>query len=128
MTGRRAEDGLKKRRKAETAGRRAEWIAALLLRVQGFAILERRFKAPSGEVDLVAKRGRLLVFAEVKSRERMDDALAAVTPAGRRRVSAGAGMFLARRPDLAACDMRYDIIAVSGWRLRHIKAAWIDDA
>lgn len=119
--------GTGKRRKAETAGRRAEWIAGLTLALQGFSILERRFKAPSGEVDIIAKRGRLLVFVEVKTRASIGDALAAVTPAVKRRVSAAAAMFLARRPDLAACDMRYDVIALAGWRLSHIKAAWVED-
>ena len=114
------------RRRAETAGRRAERLAGLMLRLKGFSILARRFKSPVGEIDLVAKRGGLLVFVEVKARANRDDALYAVTPAVRRRVSAAADAYLARHPHLAASDMRYDIVAVCGWRLYHVKDAWRD--
>ncbi len=115
------------KRRAEAAGRRAEMIAGLVLRLKGFAIIAQRFKAPGGEIDLVAKRGRLLIFVEVKARASLDEALFAVTYANQRRVSAAASMFLARKPRLADCDMRYDIIAISGLRWRHIKSAWLDD-
>lgn len=115
-----------KRQKAEQIGRRAEWLAALLLMFKGFSILERRLKSPAGEIDLVAKRGRLLIFVEVKARANADHAVEAVTPRNRRRVSAAAEMYLSRRPMLAECMRRYDIIAVAGWRMRHIPDAWRD--
>lgn len=112
------------RRRAEAAGRRSEWLAAMVLRGKGFSVIARRFKAPVGEIDLIARRGGLVVFAEVKARARLDDAAGAVTAAARRRIGAAAAAFLARRPHLAQFDMRYDIIAVAGWRWRHIPGAW----
>lgn len=113
-----------KRAAAEREGRRAERLAALLLALKGFRILATRFKAGGGEIDIAARRGGLLVFAEVKARRGLDDAVRAVSPGGRRRVEAAARAFLAARPHLARLGLRYDIIAVSGLRVRHMADAW----
>lgn len=115
-----------KRRRAERRGRRAEWLAALFLQLRGFSILARRFKCPAGEIDLIARRGKLIAFAEVKARPIVDDAILAVSPRARRRICAAAAAFIARRQALAECDIRYDILAVSGWRVHHIPDAWRD--
>jgi len=115
------------RRKAETSGRRAEWVAGLALTLKGFRIIARRYKTPAGEIDLVARRGGLLIFVEVKARERLEDAIEAVTQGNWRRVNKAAGLFLSRHPHLATQDMRYDIIALGRWRLRHIIDAWRPD-
>lgn len=113
-----------RRRRAERGGRRAEFLASLALMAKGFSILERRFKTPAGEIDLIAKRGPLLVFAEVKARGTADQAVEAVTAPARRRIERAAGLFLSRRAHLADCVMRYDILAVSGLRVRHKPDAW----
>jgi len=115
-----------KRKRAERTGRKAEDLAVLYLRLRGFAIVARRFRARSGEADIIARRGRLLVFAEVKARASLDEALFAVTFRNRARVSAAAATFVSHRPAFGACDIRYDIIAIKGWRIRHIPAAWRD--
>ncbi len=112
------------RQTAERGGRRAENLAAMWLQLRGFAILAKRHRTPLGEIDLVARRGGLLLFIEVKARRDADAAFEAVTYAARRRIAMAAGLFLSRRPDLAGCAVRYDIIAVSGWRLKHLKDAW----
>ena len=116
----------RRRRRAEKTGRRAEWAAAMLLRLKGFSILTRRWKTPAGEIDLVARRGRLIVFAEVKARMALDDAFHAVTPRARRRIGAAAALFFADRPHLADCGVRYDMILVAGLRMRHVPDAWRD--
>ncbi len=46
----------------------AETRCALGLRLRGYRVLARRYKVPVGEVDIVARRGRTLVFVEVKAR------------------------------------------------------------
>ncbi|MGE0410128.1 MAG: YraN family protein [Amphiplicatus sp.] len=112
------------REAAERRGRRAEWLAALALTARGFRILARRFRAAGGEIDLVALRGRLLVFAEAKARARLDEAVFAVTTTTRRRIEAAGRVFLARHPGLAPEAVRYDIVAVAGWRIRHVPDAW----
>ncbi len=113
-----------RRIKAEKGGRRAELLASLFLRIKGFRILARRFRSPAGEIDIAARRGNLLVLAEVKARALFDDAVLAVTPRTRRRIEAAARSFLSRRHGLADCALRYDIIAVSGFRIKHVPDAW----
>lgn len=116
--------GQRDRRRAERRGRLAEAYAAVILTLKGYFIIARRFKSPAGEVDLIAKRGRLLVFVEVKARTTTAAAIEAVTPRAEKRIGAAAGLFLSRRRDLADCMVRYDIIAIAGWRARHIPDAW----
>lgn len=112
---------------AERHGRRAEWLASLHLMCRGFEIIARRFKAAGGEIDLVARRGGLLVLAEVKARASLDDAVFSVTDPTRRRIEAAGRMFISRHPHLAPLGLRYDIIAVAGWRVRHIPGAWREE-
>ena len=115
------------RQRAEAAGRFSEQMAGWFLRLKGFGILAQRYKAPGGEIDIVAKRGGLIIFVEVKARQSMTDAIHATSNQNRRRVIAAADSFLARHPHLAECVLRYDIIAIAGWRLRHLPQAWRSD-
>lgn len=112
------------RRRSERSGRRSEWIAALALQLKGYRILERRFRAHGGEIDLIAQRGQILAFIEVKRRKAVDDAVGAVTTRARRRIERAAEMFVARRAHLAECEWRYDIVAIAPWRLKHLRGAW----
>jgi putative endonuclease len=113
------------RRAAFARGLSAESRAALLLIAKGFRIAARRFKCPLGEIDLVARRGRLLIFVEVKARQMLDDAAEAVTPRQQRRIVAAAEAWLARHPEDMACDMRFDVVLVAPRRLpQHIPAAF----
>lgn len=50
-------------------GDRGEALACTLLREKGYKIIERNFKTPIGEIDIVAREGQTLVFVEVKTRE-----------------------------------------------------------
>ncbi len=112
------------RRRAERAGRRSEWLAALVLMAKGYRILRMRYRVHSGEIDLIARRGKILVFAEVKQRRSVNEALSAVRAKARRRIERAADMYIAQRPDLADCAMRYDIVAISRHGVRHVRAAW----
>jgi hypothetical protein len=66
----------------------AESRAAAFLIAKGFRILARRWRCPLGEIDIVARRRRLLVFVEVKARESLDDAAWSVTERQRTRIAA----------------------------------------
>ena len=105
------------RRAAYRHGIAAEAIASLLLIGKGFRILARRYRTPLGEIDLIAKRGQLLVFVEVKARASQAAALEAIGAEAKTRIVAASDLWLARHPDAAAFDMRYDIVAVTPWRL-----------
>ena len=51
----------------ENTGTKAEILAANYLLERGYAILDRNFRKPWGELDIVAKRGAVIIFAEVKA-------------------------------------------------------------
>ena len=113
------------RQRRERAGRIAESVAAWVLRARGFRILARRYTTPVGEIDLVARRGDLVLFVEVKRRASCDDALAALRPDQRARIARAAEAFLQRHGDLAACAARFDLVAIVPWRLPlHLPDAW----
>lgn len=94
-------------------GLRAETLATVLLRLKGYRILARRYPAPVGEIDIIARRGRLLAFVEVKARPSMELALEAIRPFQRARIQRGAEAFLARHPHFAGYDMRFDAVLVT---------------
>jgi putative endonuclease len=109
----------------ERAGRLAEAAAAWHLRLRGFRILARRYATPVGEIDLIARRGRLLLFVEVKRRRQADEAVGALLPLQRARIARAAEAFLQRRQDLAGCAVRFDLVAVAPWRLPwHLPDVW----
>jgi putative endonuclease len=111
------------------AGRRWEWIAALLLLAKGYRILGLRLKTPQGEVDLVAQRGHVLVIVEVKSRSSMEAALEAVSPAQVQRLRRAGRALAARRADRMRLNVRLDLVALApGAWPRHIPDAWRDTA
>ena len=115
-----------KRVRAERAGRLAEGLAAWAYRLRGYEIMDRRFRAAGGEVDLVARKGPLLVFVEVKRRAEIEKALFAVTVRNRRRMEQAVRSWIARHPRLASLDVRYDIAAVAGFRVEIAQSAWRD--
>jgi putative endonuclease len=106
-------------------GLSAESRAAAFLIAKGFRILARRYRSPVGEIDIVARRRHLLVFVEVKAREKLDDAAWSVTERQRARIIAAAETWLARYPDESIRDIRFDAMLVAPGRLpRHIPAAF----
>jgi len=106
-------------------GLSAESRAAALLIAKGYRIVARRFRSPMGEIDIVARRGRALIFVEVKARGRLDDAAEAVIVRQQRRIIAAAEAWLASHPDDVNCDIRFDVMLVAPRSLpRHIVAAF----
>jgi putative endonuclease len=106
-------------------GLTAESRAAMLLIAKGYRIVARRWKTPVGEVDIVARRRRDLVFVEVKARDNLDAAAEGVTERSQRRIAAAAELWLAHRPDDARCYIRFDVILVAPGKMpRHIANAF----
>jgi len=114
-----------RRQAAFRFGLSAESRAAALLIAKGYRIAARRFRSPVGEIDIVARRGRLLVFIEVKARENVDDAAWSLTPRQQARIVAGAEAWLAANPDDAACYIRFDVVLVAPRSIpKHIQNAF----
>ena len=108
-------------------GRFAEARCALGLRLKGYRILARRHRSRVGEIDIIARRGRTLIFVEVKARQSLGDALESLSARQRARIRNAAELYLATRPQLGHLDARFDVMLVAGWRWpRHLKDAWRD--
>lgn len=117
----------KARQRAEKAGRRAETWVGLYLRLTGHRILARRFKTRSGEIDLIARRGKTLIFIEVKQRARPEHAIDPVTARSEERILRAGEIFLSRNPKFIDQNyaLRYDIAVVTGrWRITHRRDAF----
>lgn len=113
------------RQKAYKKGQWAEKWAAFWLLLQGYRILERNYRTAAGEIDLVARQGKLLVFVEVKARPSLNLAQAAIGSRQKQRIQQAAAIFLQRHTQLSSCDCRFDaiLIAPKSWP-RHIRDAW----
>lgn len=113
------------RYRAEKRGRRGEAVAAWFLRLKGYRILGRRIRTPRGEVDLVARRGRTIVFVEVKARDTKAELDLAIDERRLARVAAAAEA-LAPRYARHGEDIRVDVILIARHRWpEHIENAWI---
>jgi putative endonuclease len=117
-----------RRQRAQRRGLAAEWLCLWHLRARGWRIIARGWRCPSGEIDILARRGKVLAVIEVKSRGEIAAAAAALTPRQRRRIARAADAFLKSRPDLAELDLRFDVMLVAPLRPpRHWRGAWRTD-
>ena len=113
-----------KRQRAEQQGRKGEARAAAWLRLKGWSILDMRVKTPVGEVDIVAKRGALIAFVEVKWRSKVQDLDHAIDAYRLRRVAAAAEA-IAHNYAKQGEDLRVDVILLAPKAFpRHITNAW----
>lgn len=116
---------MRDRRAAEQSGRDGETRAAWYLRLRGWRILDRRVRTAAGEVDLVAKRGRLVAFVEVKARRSAAELDFAIDERRLARVAAAAELLMPRYAANGE-DIRVDVLLLApGVRPRHIENAWI---
>ena len=116
---------MRDRRAAEAAGRRGERIAGWWLRLKGWRVLDRRVRTKAGEVDLVARRGNLVAFVEVKTRATEAELDLAIDQRRLARVAAAAEVLMPRYAG-AGDDIRVDVILLAPGRPpRHIENAWI---
>ena len=116
------------RKKFERRGRHAETAALILLRLKGYRLLARRFKSHHGEIDLIMRRGQTTAFIEVKARATADAAVTSVTTYQSKRISAAAGLWMAKDAKAAAGFCRFDIVAVNAYLWpTHIENAFSGD-
>ena len=92
----------------------------------GMELLERRFRSPFGEIDLVMLDGDTLVFVEVKLRTHggTEAGQAAVTPQKRRRLVQAARCYLGAHPEHAGRCVRFDVVTVTGEGVSHVPDAF----
>ncbi len=97
-------------------GDAAEERACRHLDRSGFTIVERNYRTKGGEIDIVARKGDVLVFVEVRSREIPDFGTPedSITPAKRRRIVAAARQYLSKVSPSSWREARFDVIAIEG--------------
>lgn len=109
-------------RRARKDGHNGEWLAALYLMAKGYQILGFRLKTPHAEIDLLARKGRILVIVEVKRRRTFELAVSALHPDQQERLLIAGSRIVRSRPSLQRLEPRLDLIALSPGRLpRHLK-------
>lgn len=111
----------------EKAGRRAENLACLYVRLKGYRILGRRFKVRQGEVDIIARKGNVIAMIEVKQRANEATAEGSVSIKNQSRLMDAAEIYINRERSLHGADfeLRYDFLYVIGrWKVRHITNAF----
>lgn len=101
-------------KRAYLSGLAAEEIVARAYMRHGCALVGRRLRAGPGEIDLVFRRGELLVFVEVKSSASHARAAQALTPVQLNRLIGAAESFVQARPEFRCFDMRIDLATVDG--------------
>jgi putative endonuclease len=110
---------------AYRGGHRGEALAALLLRCKLYRIIQRRYKSPVGEIDLIAERFGTTVFVEVKARRKAESEAETLESVNQSRIIRAAQYWLARHPSRAATSLRFDIIFITPGRWpRHLVNAF----
>jgi putative endonuclease len=101
-------------RNTRAIGTQAERRALWHYRLRGFRILATNAWIAGYELDVVARRGGLVVFCEVKAKSSpgLGDPAEMVDAEKQRRVRIAAEVWLAGHPELSACEVRFDVVAV----------------
>lgn len=108
---------------SSVSGALGEVRAEQVLAEKGYAILARNYRIPGAEIDLIASKDNLIVFAEVKLRRGAEAGRLAVTPAKQRRVSRAALDFMAKN-GMMDRQARFDVIEIQGMRVTHLENAF----
>ncbi len=107
------------------AGLMAEWRARMFLRLRGFRIVETRYvtgrNTGRAEIDIIARRGGLMIFVEVKYRPNIDSAWAAIGPHQSARLRSAAHTYMLRKGWRG--DARFDVIIVTPRKTHWIQRA-----
>ncbi len=101
-------------RKNIELGQKGEQAALDYLAEKGYSVVARNWHCPGGEVDLILRTGRTLVFAEVRTRSpgALVHPFETITAPKQRRVARAAEAYL-RRHDLHETEVRFDALAVT---------------
>jgi putative endonuclease len=108
------------------SGKLAERRAAWWYRLRGYRVLARNAWVGGYELDLVVRRGRQLVFCEVKAKlgDRFGEPAEMVTAEKQRRLARAAEAWLAQHPEASGLAVSFEVIAIQGGRLRRLAEAF----
>lgn len=115
--------------KNNTSGHLAEFMARCLFRLKGYRILAANYVTGkgthAGEIDFIAKRGKTIVFVEVKKRQSLENAAYAISEHQQQRIVNAAQAFLKKHPFYQNYNMRFDAVLVKlPFKIYHLPNAW----
>ena len=96
----------------------AEYVTVLYVWLHGYWVLRHRYRSHTGEIDLIAKRGKTLVFVEVKLRKDITSALESISHRQQQRMQATAECFMRDNRRYQGYAMRLDVMVFSRKPLR----------
>lgn len=110
------------RNTAYQKGISAEFLASLYLKAKGYKIVTKRYKAKTGEIDLIAQTKKNICFIEVKKRSTLEQGLHAVTEYQLERIVRTSQYYLLNNPHLQKQQPRFDLIVIRNFYMpKHIK-------
>ncbi len=110
-------------------GREKEKMAEKFLKKEKkIKILEKNYTKKTGEIDIIGKTGKTIVFVEVRSLEGGEiDPLETVGPKKRERIVKTATLYLMEHPEFDGFDVRFDFVGIKGDDITHIENAFWGD-
>ena len=111
-------------------GTRYESLALKHLKANGLQLVEKNFYCRLGEIDLILRDRECLIFVEVRYRSsnRFASAAHSVDDRKQAKIARTAAMYLARRPELSCCTVRFDVVAFDDAESDQGTLQWIRDA
>ncbi len=114
-----------KKKSSYSSGLLAELLAVTLLTLKFYRIIERRYKTKLGEIDIIALRGKTLIFIEVKKRRNQQELFESITTKQQKRITNTAELFIAKNQHFHSYKKRFDAILITSNLFPiHIKDAW----
>lgn len=109
-------------------GLRGEDLAIEILKKDGYRIIERNYKSPFGEIDIIAKCGDIIAFVEVKRRDSKSfgDSLSAIDERKKRKIVMTALYYLKKEKQTAK-KFRFDVVGIDENSVKVIKNAFVVD-
>lgn len=110
-------------------GALAEQHACDFLQAKGLTVLEKNYRTVSGEIDLIMRDGRDVVFIEVRSRKQNNygSAVESINEIKQRKILKTSLLFLQQRNWLDKVDCRFDVIGIDSGHVEWIKDAFTAD-
>ncbi|MDP3677489.1 MAG: YraN family protein [Methylotenera sp.] len=106
-------------------GNAAEQLAATFLQQNGLKLIEKNFRCPHGEIDLIMQDGKTLVFIEVRLRSSANfgGAAMSITPSKQQKLTRTAERYLQIHGNTAC---RFDVVLMQSTNLNAVE--WIQNA
>ena len=102
-----------------------EQAAGYYLEQNGYELIEYNYRCRDGEIDIIARRRKLIIFAEVKKRRTIEKAAYAISARQKERIRRGAETFIARHPQYAGFQFRFDAVLIRfPFSVRHLENVW----